>query len=47
MFIFKNEIESLYDLAPQQQKKELQKKIDAIKVDIVKEQKERLVFMTF
>ena len=38
IFKTKNEIESLYDLAPQQQKKELQKKIDALKADILKEQ---------
>jgi formin-binding protein 1 len=37
----KTEIESLYDLAPQQQKKELQKKIDQLKIDINKEEKER------
>jgi hypothetical protein len=37
----KTEIESLYDLAPQQQKKELQKKIDQLKIDINKDEKER------
>lgn len=40
-------MESLYDLAPQQQKKELQKKIDGIKADMLKEQKERFVKLYF
>ncbi len=34
-------METLYDLPPQQQKKELQKKIDAVNADIAKEYKER------